>query len=254
MPSLRSLLVVIVGLAGSQAAAQDPRSLVISLIRANGCAITDADAERVFSAQGVAREVVGAVAQGLEATGEASFGEDGSQMILSEEMCRPTAEVFLEQEIGSLRGCRIPLSDLVARAEELFLYDPAEVDAGLAALAAAGKVVPDGAEVALATCAEGPVVEPDPVRRIEAMGAPYWRGLVALHLMRNGCRVTPDARAGLVAELAAAEADKLVLGSPVPPEAVAAAAAGIEEVLDNPGPAYEIDPATGDLVMIHCTP
>jgi hypothetical protein len=40
----------------------------------------------------------------------------------------------------------------------------------------------------------------------------------------------------------------------VTPEAVAATRERIEQVLDNSGRVYEIDPDAGDLVMIHCTP
>lgn len=239
-------------LAAGAAAAQDPRSLVVGGVRLNGCAMAEEEAGPFFAAMGLPWETVGAVAQELVATGGASLTAEGS-LVLSEGLCRPAPAAWIEEGLAAFPGCRAPLRDFEAEMESLGLAAEA-FDAGLLELASTSRVVPEGTDIVLADCPPGVDLRPDPLARIESFGMPGLRGLVALHLSANGCRVTPAGREETVAEMVAEAASQMALGDPLPQEATAALRTRIEEVLDNPGPAYEIDPGTGDLVLLHCTP
>jgi hypothetical protein len=78
--------------------------------------------------------------------------------------------------------------------------------------------------------------------------------MVALRVMAEGCRVPAAGREAWLTAMVAHAVGQMPFAEPPSAEAVAAVRAGLQEVLDNPGGAYEIDSASGDLVMVHCSP
>lgn len=165
------------------------------------------------------------------------------------------AAEWIEPALGWRPNCVASLSELASEAEKSG-HAPEAFDAGILLLAGDGRLVAEGATVRLETalCA-GLGGNPELVRqRIEEFGDRSFHGAVALHFIRNGCRVSAADRSGAAEDIAFEVATILALGDGMTEDAMAEIRRRVEEVLDNPGPAYEIDGGSGDLVRLPCSP
>lgn len=198
----------------------------------------------------------------LAASEGAALDAERGWLVLGPPACEPSAgfevsgaSAWIEEGLVTAPDCRAPLASLaeIAAAQGL---GPDAFAAAASDLVASGLLRQEGADLTHALACEAPAPPADPVERVRAAEDAGFRGLLALHLMgpQGDCRVRPADRAAVVEAVADAALPQLGLAPPVAPEALDALRARIEEVLDNPGPAYEIDGATGDLVMVHCSP
>jgi hypothetical protein len=162
------------------------------------------------------------------------------------------ATSWIEEWVYAAEGCRLPLAELAARADAVELRVD-RFDAALASLIEAGVVRQEGPDLVHETaCRVRPVLSESEL--VESFRGPVFRGIVALRVMAEGCRVPAAGREAWLDAMVAHAVGQMPFAEPPSAEAVAAVRAGLQEVLDNPGGAYEIDSASGDLVMVHCSP
>jgi hypothetical protein len=197
----------------------------------------------------------------MAASGELTLEEGGGMVTLNPQACERTvddrvasATSWIEEWLYDAEGCRLPLKELARRADEQGLHREA-FDRALGALDQSGMLVQEGPDfVHRLACLPPPPPPEDPMERVASFPESSVRAALYLHVNDIGCRVTPAGRAATVEAMAAALAPQMRLEELVPPEVRAAVRARVEAVLDNPGGAYEIDAATGDLVSIYCSP
>jgi hypothetical protein len=162
------------------------------------------------------------------------------------------ATSWIEEWLYAAEGCRLTLAELAARADAVELRVD-RFDVALASLIEAGVVRQEGPDIVHETaCRVRPV--PSEAELVESFRGPGFRGMVALRVMAEGCRVPAAGREVWLTAMVAHAVGQMPFAEPPSAEAVAAVRAGLQEVLDNPGGAYEIDSASGDLVMVHCSP
>jgi hypothetical protein len=197
----------------------------------------------------------------LTAAGEASLDAETGLLFARSPLCEPTPDLALdtasswvESWLSEAEGCRRSLSERAGLAEGQGLAPDAFAEA-TSLLVASGMLRQEGAEVVHLLACRPPDLPADLVERVRQADLAGLRGLLALHLMGEGdCRVSGANRAAVVEAVALQALPQFGLVDPAPPDAVAAIKARVEEVLDNPGPAYQIESGTGDLVMVHCAP
>lgn len=107
------------------AAAQDALPYVVQAIREEGCGMSDIEAMAVFPSMGISVEEVSEVVEVLIARGQATLQNNGTVIVLSEEVCRPgdsgpgpqarAMREFLLAEMRA-RDCRLEESDAAALA------------------------------------------------------------------------------------------------------------------------------------------
>jgi hypothetical protein len=161
---------------------------------------------------------------------------------------------WIEEWLYAAEGCRLSLAELASRAEAQELAVEG-FDTALGFLVASGMLAQEGADIVHRLACLPPVPPPaDPLERVAASDESSVRAALYLHMPAIGCRATPEGRSATVEAMVAQLAPQMRVTEADGPEALAAIRARVEEVLDNPGRAYEIDPGTGDLVSIHCMP
>lgn len=241
----------------SEASAQDVRAIVLDALRSHDCSLTVSQAEAVFPTLGLGTDQVAPVAQAMIDAGEAALTKDGV-LTLSPALCavssadgptEPDAPAWIEFELGQAEGCRLPLAEL-ARSAEGQGISADSFDAALLDLGARGRIVPGGSYVVHRDCA---LITGGSMARVQAFGMPGYRAMVAQHLTGRGCRLPRADRVAAVQEMVDEVAAQLDLGESAPPEALREIQARVEEVLENPGAAYEVDGTTGDLVLTYCS-
>ncbi|EYD74955.1 hypothetical protein Rumeso_03467 [Rubellimicrobium mesophilum DSM 19309] len=232
--------------------------MVLDALRRHDCALTVSQAEAIFPALGLGTDQVAPIAQAMVDAGEAVLTEDGV-LTLSPAFCaatsadgqiEPDVPAWIEFELGRAEGCRLSLAELARNAEAQGISAD-RFDAALLDLASRGRLVPEGSDVVHRDCAP---TTGGSMARVEAFGMPGYRAVVALHLTGRRCRLAPADRATAVQEMVSEVAAQLDLGESAPPEALGEIQARIEEVLENPGAAYDLDSPTGDLVLKYCSP
>lgn len=257
-----------IGLAGiglvvatGSAAQADLRAAVLDYARAFDCSADPATLEILATqvlgeAPGAAESAIGT----LVAAGEAVGNEFGGIDVLPP-LCEPSADqqvysasVWIEEWLYGAEGCRLPLAELARRAEQQDLSaDGFALAMGF--LVASGLLAQEGGDIGHRLACLPPVPPPaDPLERVASFDESGLRASLYLHVADIGCRVTPEARGGVVEAVAAQLAPLMDVREADGPEVMAAVRARVEEVLDNPGRAYEIEPGTGDLVALYCTP
>lgn len=259
MGALRLTAAALLLLAAPAARAEDVRNLAQHLAEAYDCLLS-AETLAAVAAPRHGAEEARAVIEAMVEAGEAVPVGSRNLLEVRPPLCTPSPDMavsgassWVEQWLFESDACRLPLEELARRAEaEGFAAD--SFDRALGALVQGGALAVETGDIVHLPCATPPSPPAGPLERIEAYGTPGFRGLVALQALRGGCRVPAEGREDWIETMTGVAAAQLDLAPPLAPEVADALRAAIAGVLDNPGPAYEIDPDSGDLVMVPCTP
>ncbi|EYD77809.1 hypothetical protein Rumeso_00536 [Rubellimicrobium mesophilum DSM 19309] len=238
------------------------RDEVTGLLRSQDCAMPLERIEGVFTVMGHDLAELEAAVDGLLESGGAALSPDRRTLVLAPEACRPRIEIpreveavpWIEERLALARGCRRPLGVLEGEAREAGVAAE-EFERAVRDLSAVGRYMTEGEALGLRADLCGPGREPDrPLARVEALRTEGLRATIGLLAMERGCRLPLSDRPALLRDLGATAVERMGLGRELSPDAAAALERRLAETLADPGPAYRIDRAAGEIVAIHCRP
>jgi hypothetical protein len=272
---MRIMLTILLLLSARAAAAQDTRALLVDFIRMNGCVSNAAYLDNVIGIIGADAATAKSLLDEMVASGEAERSPDGAELRLGEQLCAgaDTAVeeaasrfaaagplLFVQSSItGQLMAsaaCRLSLNEL----SKVLVSDAtseAEFEAAVASLEMEGSVTRDGETLVLnpEKCPAGKR-EGAPVVEFSVEHLQVW---LYGYLSSIGCRypavgapefIAPDLAYALQT---VAEASGYNLG-PNGHELLTQRFVEILMAASEPTGWVQVDPVTGELVAVLCTP
>jgi len=243
--------------AGGDAAAGGPLSALVAAAGMQGCALTMPEAAAALRGQGTSKAEIAALVDGLVERGEAA--REGALVRLDPSLCergmpgspamdvrrRVGAAEWVEARLAAEPGCALGRLRLAGEGVAVGI-GPEDLAQALTDL---GSRPAQGGAVALSDC---PGASPG-AALAAGVDEPSLRAAVWMAFGATGCRLD-RADAAQVARLREGVAGALGVQARDVAAFTDAVAPRVEEVLDNPGEGYQIDPASGELVSIWCDP